>query len=303
MILRPKNWTQFQHYKSRRPPWIRLYRSLLDDFEFQRLPVASKALAPLLWLLASESMTGDIDADVPRLAFRLRMTEQDVSAGLTPLIDSQFFESVHVASSVKAPSLQRATPESETEKRQSRGERDAHAREGVPHGTQDAGTALTRTPSAEDALAEVLNAWRDVEAVCVIAMEAWLAHWSRVHAGREMPGHQRIAAAKLLAGLGDSATQRRAVQLAEANGWKALRHGDGKAPPKSKADLAAEARKDSERVEWQNLRDRAERVGFRMPTHVDDLAGYRTLVERAEAHRPRAGAVQPIAKLLGSQPS
>jgi hypothetical protein len=52
---RVKNWAEFQHYKDRSPPWIRLHRSFLDDYDFHCLPVASRALAPMLWLLASEN--------------------------------------------------------------------------------------------------------------------------------------------------------------------------------------------------------------------------------------------------------
>lgn len=61
MKLVPKNWTSFQHYKDRAPPWIRLHRGLLDDYEFQCLPVASRALAPMLWLLASAETSGEFD--------------------------------------------------------------------------------------------------------------------------------------------------------------------------------------------------------------------------------------------------
>lgn len=48
-----KNFEKFQHYKDRSPPWIRLYNSLLDDYEFGRLPDASKAHLLAIWLLAS----------------------------------------------------------------------------------------------------------------------------------------------------------------------------------------------------------------------------------------------------------
>ena len=78
MKLIPKNWDAFQHYKHRSPPWIKLHRNLLDDMHFQRLPVASKALAPMLWLLASESNDGVIHRSPEEIAFRLRMTEKDV---------------------------------------------------------------------------------------------------------------------------------------------------------------------------------------------------------------------------------
>lgn len=58
MKLIPRRWSDFQHYKDRRPPWIKLHKALLDDREYQRLPLASRALAPMLWLLASESKDG-----------------------------------------------------------------------------------------------------------------------------------------------------------------------------------------------------------------------------------------------------
>ena len=68
--LRPKNWNEFQHYRRRSPPWVKLHKRLLDDFEFQSLPLASKALAPMLWLLASEDGQGWIDARAALPAFR-----------------------------------------------------------------------------------------------------------------------------------------------------------------------------------------------------------------------------------------
>lgn len=52
--LRVKNWTEFQHYKDRNPPWIKLHRALLDDYEFARLHDASKAHLLLIWLFASQ---------------------------------------------------------------------------------------------------------------------------------------------------------------------------------------------------------------------------------------------------------
>lgn len=117
MILTPKNWDKFQHYKDRNPPWIKLHRDLLNNKEFMRLPLASKALAPLLWLLASESVDGSFDADIDELEFRLRLSKDDISKGLKPLIDNGFFLD---ASTMLAPRLQVATPETEgeTEKRE-----------------------------------------------------------------------------------------------------------------------------------------------------------------------------------------
>lgn len=112
MKITPKDWQEFQHYKNRRPPWIKLYRSLLDDVEFHCLPDGSKALAIMLWLLASESETGVINADSKALAFRLRTTPNKIKDSLKPLMDIGFF----VASSEIAGCQQDAIPEKETER-------------------------------------------------------------------------------------------------------------------------------------------------------------------------------------------
>ena len=112
MLLQPKNWAVFQHYKDRCPPWIKLHRDLLNDRVFMCLPLASKALAPLLWLLASESKDGIFDGSVDELVFRLHITPKDYEDGIKPLIHKGFFV---VASGVLAESYQVAIPETERE--------------------------------------------------------------------------------------------------------------------------------------------------------------------------------------------
>jgi hypothetical protein len=112
MLLQPKNWGTFQHYKDRCPPWIKLHRDLLINREFMCLPLASKAIAPLLWLLACESKDGVFDASSDELQFRLHLSLKDINDGLKPLIDKGFFR---IASGVLAECLQVATPERETE--------------------------------------------------------------------------------------------------------------------------------------------------------------------------------------------
>lgn len=116
MKLTPKNWRDFQHYKDRNPPWIRLHRGLLDNKDFQRLPVASRALAPMLWLIASESVDGVINADADDLAFRLRCTEEEISVALRPLIEKGFFVLEQPASTPLASCGHVAVPEAEAER-------------------------------------------------------------------------------------------------------------------------------------------------------------------------------------------
>lgn len=265
MIIRPKNWHDFQHYKERSPAWIKLHRRLLDDFDFQRLHDASRALAPMLWLLASESKDATVNADPEKLAFRLRRTPQWVVDALTPLIESGFFEVVQDASNPLAERTQGACSEREKEAEK---EKDARARDDVPRGT-------LITPDGLN-----LEAWAD-----------WISYRRKIR--KPLKDVSIRSAQRELAAHG--ADQAAVVEQSIAQGWTGL--FALKAKPKNGAADAAK-RAESERIEWQNLEERAERIGFRKRVAADDLIGYRTLVERHEANRPRSGA-QPIAKLLG----
>ncbi len=110
--LTPKNWGTFQHYKERKPPWIKLHHGLLDDFQFSCLPLASRALAPLLWLLASEYQTGEITASWEEIAFRLRVPVDHFVTYIEPLINAGFFV---CASEALAECKHDAMPETERE--------------------------------------------------------------------------------------------------------------------------------------------------------------------------------------------
>jgi hypothetical protein len=81
--MKIKNWSKFQHFKDRKPPWIKLYRDILDDMNWHQLdPLASKVLV-MCWLIASED-DGQIP-DAKTLAFRLRMSEKQISDCLIKL--------------------------------------------------------------------------------------------------------------------------------------------------------------------------------------------------------------------------
>ena len=127
MLLQPKNWAVFQHYKDRCPPWIKLHRDLLNDRAYMRLPIASKAIAPMLWLLASESKDGVFDGSLDELVFRLHITKKEYQDGLKPLIDNDFFILV---SGVLAERKQDAIPETEGE-REGETEKETDTPEGV----------------------------------------------------------------------------------------------------------------------------------------------------------------------------
>ena len=117
-MLTPKNWKSFQHYTDRKPAWIKLHRAILDDFDFARLPVASRALAPLLWLLASEYEDGNITASAEEIAFRFRMSHDDLIIALSPLIESKFFDASEMLAECKQSAcLEREGEREDIEKR------------------------------------------------------------------------------------------------------------------------------------------------------------------------------------------
>lgn len=131
-VLRVRNWSEFQHYKDRAPSWIKLHKGLLDNYEYQRLPLASKALAPMFWLLASESEDGSIPFDLDRIAFRIREAGDLVLEAVRPLVAGGFLildnDLDGSASALLAVVYQDACLEKEKEKRKSIEEANASSR-------------------------------------------------------------------------------------------------------------------------------------------------------------------------------
>jgi hypothetical protein len=83
--LKIKNWSKFQHFKdgSRRPPWIKLYRDLLDNLEWHMLSPESAKILIMLWVVASEDQ-GNLP-DIKKLSFRLRVSEDQLVKALKEL--------------------------------------------------------------------------------------------------------------------------------------------------------------------------------------------------------------------------
>lgn len=120
-----KNWRQFQHYQDRNPPWIKLHRALLDDYEFARLHDASKLHLILIWLYASQN-NGRIPEDAAFLQKKLGLGEPP---DLETLKNEGFLFMEQSASNQQAERKQDASPralareeESREEKRQRREE-------------------------------------------------------------------------------------------------------------------------------------------------------------------------------------
>ena len=111
MTYQIKNWSQFQHYKSGRgaPPWIKLYRDLLNDPEWFDLPPEAAKFLVSCWILAAET-DGVLPAS-KTIAFRLRLDSKQVDKFLS-LCNHWIIQD---ASTLLARRYQVAIPETETE--------------------------------------------------------------------------------------------------------------------------------------------------------------------------------------------
>ena len=115
--LRIKNWKKFQHFKDRTPPWVKLYRDILEDPDWHELDGDCAKTMVMLWLIASEDEhhNGTLP-DTRKLAFRLRISENKLNQQLTKLSNWLEQDDITVISGryqVDAP--ERAPEETETE--------------------------------------------------------------------------------------------------------------------------------------------------------------------------------------------
>jgi len=115
-----KNWKKFQHYSHRNPPWVKLHKTLLDDYIFNCLTDASKVLAMRLWLIASEYEGGIIESTYEQIAFRLRSADIVLATCLQELEVAGFIVVSDYASTMLATCLRDATTETETETEKSK---------------------------------------------------------------------------------------------------------------------------------------------------------------------------------------
>jgi hypothetical protein len=116
-ILKVTKWDDFQHYKDRCPPWIKLHFSLLSSEDWVALDDASRVLAIVCMLLASRSKLkdGTFNADpvyVQRVAYLSSLPN------FKPLIDCGFLSGTLAdASAMQATASIKAQAKATTEER------------------------------------------------------------------------------------------------------------------------------------------------------------------------------------------
>jgi hypothetical protein len=105
--LRVRNWARFQHYKERRPPWIKLHVEILDEYDhdgapkkFRTLPDNAKLTFLMLLALASRYKDGIIPCSDPAWIARETGLSQS-SVNTLALVECGYLE--HDASTMLAP--------------------------------------------------------------------------------------------------------------------------------------------------------------------------------------------------------
>lgn len=114
MILKIRNWEKFQHYKDRRPPWIKLHFSMLSSKDWVMFNDSERVLAVASMLLASQSdlEPGCFEADPEYIK---RVAYLNSEPNFKPLIDNGFLEVVQADDSERKHLLAEFRPETEAE--------------------------------------------------------------------------------------------------------------------------------------------------------------------------------------------
>lgn len=125
MAIRILHWERFQHFKNRRPIWIKLYRELRHKREWRRLSGDAAKLLVDLWMMAAEQDDiGVISSCLGDLAYDLRWAEtgqktEHLHPLLQELISQGFIESdiTMISPRYQDDTLEKRREETEIEKR------------------------------------------------------------------------------------------------------------------------------------------------------------------------------------------
>lgn len=85
-MIKIKNWKDFQHFKDRNPPWIKLHKKILEQRDIMMISDCSFRILIGLWILASEDENKDgVLPSIEDIAFRLRRSTNEINEALQEL--------------------------------------------------------------------------------------------------------------------------------------------------------------------------------------------------------------------------
>lgn len=141
-------WSRYQHYKDRDPPWIKLHRDLLTSQTWVMLTDASRVLAVACMLVAAGT-----DNKIPTNPEFMKRRAYLNKVDFAPLVEVGFVELVNDNNTVSDASKTEQTLafgtecSSETEKRQSREEAEAEQGARAPDAQETDDDKPTRLPA------------------------------------------------------------------------------------------------------------------------------------------------------------
>ena len=111
-----KNWEKFQHFKDRRPPWIKLYRDILEHRDITMISDRCFRVLIGCWLLASEdaTMAGQLPC-IRDIAFRLRLTVEEITESLCGLTEFIYQDDIKQISGCNQGDILETEVETKTE--------------------------------------------------------------------------------------------------------------------------------------------------------------------------------------------
>lgn len=170
-----RNWEQFQHYKDRNPPWIKLHFALLASEDWVTLDDASKLLAVVCMLIASrnQGLVPNNPAYLKRVAYLDKLPK------LKPLIDSGFLQ-IPQAKDSAAQADARPETETDTEKKEIMSERGSD--------DQSKSRSTNSYPEAFEAF------WRGYPRTPNMSKPKALAEWKRLSPADRKACHDAVPA-------------------------------------------------------------------------------------------------------------
>jgi hypothetical protein len=114
--LAVSKWTRYQHYKTRRPPWIKFYVELVDDVQnkLNDHPVPTRYLFDRLLLLAAK-YDNAIPNDPELIAKLLRMDPEDCREGIEQLVKGRWLQEKKTKRTASKQARRTLGPEVEVE--------------------------------------------------------------------------------------------------------------------------------------------------------------------------------------------
>ncbi len=117
--MKIKDWHKFQHFKDRRPLWIKLYRDILDNHDISLISDFAFRVLVGCWLLASEDETRQgILPSIDTISFRLRQPKSKIDKALQELSSFLIQDDIKAISSGYQPDALETETEIEKENKE-----------------------------------------------------------------------------------------------------------------------------------------------------------------------------------------